>query len=163
MTTPAPDDGDWIAIEVRANDGTVLRNLREPLDPPMHVPTFAEIHRRIDMSAAESSMARMQEAFARMAEMLEALPRFEVPRGGISYEPGWIPPSFRKRDPRKGDDIEVRVLVPGDKVFILEGVFTVHRVDMKAPIPTVWLEELPDSPLYFTDTDYIPLANETED
>jgi hypothetical protein len=155
MTTPEDDSGgrpyipprsDLDDIVIRSADGTVLR--RVALPPLRNV---------------EEGMSRMHEAFARMAEMLEALPRFEVPRGGFSYEPGWIPPSYRKRDPRKGDDIEVRVLVPGDKVFILEGVFTVHRVDMKAPIPTVWLEELPDSPLYFADTDYIPLAKEPED
>jgi hypothetical protein len=148
MTTPEDDSGgrpyipprsDLDDIVIRSADGTVLRQVALP---PLH--------------NVEESMRRMNEAMLRLADMLAGLPYppMDAMRGGITYP---------KRDPRKGDDIEVRVLVPGDKVFILEGVFTVHRVDMKAPIPTVWLEELPDSPLYFTDTDYIPLAKEPED
>jgi hypothetical protein len=48
-------------------------------------------------------------------------------------------------------------------VYVLEDVFTVDRVDMKATLPTVWLKELPTSPLYFSDEESIYLANETED
>ena len=48
-------------------------------------------------------------------------------------------------------------------MFILEGVFTVSVTDMDAPIPTVWLVELPDSPLYFDYGENIPLANESKD
>jgi hypothetical protein len=157
MTTPESED--WIRIEVRANDGTVLWNQRESLDPPMSAPVLP----RIDFQQAEAGVNRMQEAFARMAEMLEALPRFEVPRGGISYEPGWIPPSYRKRDPRQGEEVSVHFLTPGARVYVLEDVFTVDRVDMKATLPTVWLKELPTSPLYFSEEEAIYLANETED
>jgi hypothetical protein len=162
MTTPEDDSGgrpyipprsDLDDIVIRANDGTVLRQVALP-----PVPNLIEIHVR-----AESSMTRMQEAFARMAEMLEALPRFEVPRGGISYEPGWIPPSYRKRDPRQGEEVSVHFLTPGARVYVLEDVFTVDRVDMKATLPTVWLKELPTSPLYFSEEEAIYLANETED
>lgn len=66
-------------------------------------------------------------------------------------------------DPREGEWVPVHSLQPGTKVFILEGVFTVSVTDMDAPIPTVWLAELPDSPLYFDLYENIPLANETKD
>jgi hypothetical protein len=158
LEPPMPDHD----IVIRAADGTVMRQFPDPDIIPR--PTFREIQERIDMSAAESSMARMREAFGRMAEMLEALPRFEVPRGGgISYEPGWIPPSYRKRDPRQGEEVSVHFLTPGARVYVLEDVFTVDRVDMNAILPTVWLKELPTSPLYFSEEESIYLANETED
>jgi hypothetical protein len=140
MTNPEPDPD---LIEIRANDGFILRQVS--------VPPY-------DIGAG---MARMREAMEQMSAMMAGLPplQMEPPpflarRGGITYP---------KPDQRQGEQIEVRRLVPGDRVFILEGVFTVYRVDMKAPIPTVWLKELPDSPLYFEHTDYIPLAIETED
>jgi hypothetical protein len=103
----------------------------------------------------EDDVNRASAAFARMAEALEALPRL-----GIEFErntsPFW-------NDPRQGEEVYVYDLLPGTRVYILEDVFTVDRVDMNAPLPTVWLKELPTSPLYFTEDEYIYLANETED
>lgn len=70
---------------------------------------------------------------------------------------------FPEPDPRQGDEVYVYDILPGARVFVLEDVFTVDRVDMDAPLPTVWLKELPTSPLYFSEYEYIYLANETED
>jgi hypothetical protein len=109
--------------------------------------------RRMDVA-----MARLADALAIPAPLMP--PRFEVPRGGIRYDAhDW----GEKLDPRKGEEVYVYDLLPGARVYVLEDVFTVDRVDMDAPLPTVWLKELPTSPLYFTDDDYINLANETED
>lgn len=66
-------------------------------------------------------------------------------------------------DPRQGEEVYVWDILPGARVFVLEDVFTVERVDMNATPPTVWLKELPTSPLYFTDGEYINLADESED
>jgi hypothetical protein len=150
MTTPEDDSGgrpyipprpDLDDIVIRSADGTVLRQVALP---PLH--------------NVEASMSRMHEAFARMAEMLEAVPWYEVPRGGFAFEyrlPGG--------DPRQGEEVSVHFLTPGARVYVLEDVFTVDRVDMNAILPTVWLKELPTSPLYFSDEESIYLANETED
>jgi hypothetical protein len=150
MTTPS-DDGvelgttaDW--IEVRAGDGSVTRLPELP-----------------DLSRIEAGMREMNEVFGRMAERLEALPRFEVPRGGIRYDLESGIRGIRRQDPRKGEEVYVYDLLPGARVYVLEDVFTVDRVDMDAPLPTVWLKELPTSPLYFSEDEYIYLANETED
>jgi len=113
---------------------------------------------------AEMSFRRMNEALDRLAQTLRdlppievpdfELPRFEVQRGGMR----WMAP-----DPRIGEEVSISSLKAGDRVFILEGVFTVASVDMDAPIPTIWLKELPDSPLYYSDSDYIPRAIESKE
>jgi hypothetical protein len=64
-------------------------------------------------------------------------------------------------DPREGEDTPIRTLRAGTRVFILGDVFTVSSVDMRAPIPTVWVREMPNAPLYFNRGDTIPLANES--
>ena len=117
----------------------------------------------------EASLSRAQEAFARFAETLETLPMFQVPRGGIRFgewapvphSPGWAAPGWP--DPRQGEEVYVYDLLPGARVYVLEDVFTVDRVDMDATLPTVWLKELPTSPLYFTEDESIYLANESDD
>lgn len=70
---------------------------------------------------------------------------------------------FPEPDPRQGEEIYVYDILPGARVFVLEDVFTVDRVDMDATLPTVWLKELPTSPLYFTEYEYIYLADESKD
>lgn len=143
MTTH-DEDGEW--VEVGTTDGIVLRRIPNP-DP-------AEQWRYI-----EESVRRMRDAMTRMADTLSDLPPIQVRRGGIEYPPysRFLP------DRRKGEEVYVYDLLPGTRVYVLEDVFTVDRVDMDAPLPTVWLKELPTSPLYFSEDEYIYLANETED
>ena len=126
-------DEDGEWVEVGTTDGTVLGR----------VP--------VDLSNIEAGIERMREAFGRMAEALEALP---MPHVTYDY---WHP------DPRRGDEVYVYDLLPGARVYVLEDVFTVDRVDLDATPPTVLLKELPTSPLYFSEDHYIYLANETED
>jgi hypothetical protein len=141
MTTP---DGDW--IEVRAGDGSVTRRW---------VP---EVERaETSMRSFSEAMARLEAALAALPDILPPpMPEFGVTRG--SYGGAWF-----QRDQRQGEEVYVYDLRPGARVYVLEDVFTVDRVDMDAPLPTVWLKELPTSPLYFTEDEYIYLANETED
>jgi hypothetical protein len=143
-----PEDEDW--VEIRSADGSVVRRI--PL-----LPDPEEIDRQLRemLERGEMSMRRFRRAVERLEEAMQDLPPISAMRGGITFE--------YLRDPRQGEEVPVEDLTPGTKVFILEGVFTVFRVDMKAPIPTVWLEELPDSPLYFEHTDYIPLATNPKD
>jgi hypothetical protein len=143
-----PEDEDW--VEIRSADGSVVRRI--PL-----LPDPEEIDRQLRemLERGEMSMRRFRQAMVRLEESMRNLPPISAMRGGITFE--------YLRDPRQGEEVPVEDLTPGTKVFILEGVFTVFRVDMKAPIPTVWLEELPDSPLYFEHTDYIPLATNPKD
>ena len=62
----------------------------------------------------------------------------------------------------KGDEVPLEALRPGTKVYVLEEVFTVDRVELD-PIRTVWLKELPTSPLYFEGWEDINLAIEEEE
>ena len=101
--------------------------------------------------------SRTQEAFARLVEALEAMPR----RDGIIGQ--WEPEPHKRPDPRQGEEVYVYDILPGARVYVLEDVFTVDRVDMDAPLPTVWLKELPTSPLYFNEYEAIYLANESKD
>jgi hypothetical protein len=118
---------------------------------------FSELHRQ-----HEESMQNMRAALDSLRDMVASYQPFSVRRGGIQYPNGPIP-TASKHDARKGEEVEVGDLLPGARVYVLEDVFTVERVDMDGPIPTLWMKELPTSPLYFTDDDYINLANETED
>ena len=83
-------------------------------------------------------------------------------RGGLRWADTGRPDYRWGRDPRQGDEVYVSDLLPGVRVYVLEDVFTVDRVDMDAPLPTVWLKELPTSPLYFSEDECIYLAIEPE-
>jgi hypothetical protein len=116
----------------------------------------------VSIRNAEMNMRRMREALERMADAMEYFPPISVQRGGIRYDT--LETGLRRRpDPRQGEEVYVYDLLPGARVYVLEDVFTVDRVDMNAPLPTVWLKELPTSPLYFTEDECIYLANETKD
>lgn len=104
----------------------------------------------------QMSMDQMREALDQLIENLTSGP-FDVQRGGIQYGPPFRP------DARQGEEVYVCDLLPGARVYVLEDVFTVDRVDMDATPPTVWLKELPTSPLYFSEDESIYLAIETED
>lgn len=118
---------------------------------PVVVPVYPDPNLMVERFRAITEL--MDRLSYSMQHFMADLPLFEAARGGIRY----------MTDRRQGEEVEVKVLAPGDRVFILEGVFTVYRVDMKAPIPTVWLQELPDSPLYFDEYETISRANETEE
>jgi hypothetical protein len=113
----------------------------------------------------EERMRRMRAALDALTEMVEATSwngnQLVVQRGGIRY--GEHQFQFPQRDTRQGEEVYVYDILPGARVYVLEDVFTVDRVDMDGPLPTVWLKELPTSPLYFTEDESIYLANETED
>jgi hypothetical protein len=97
----------------------------------------------------------MRESFDTITEMVEQLrDSYRNWRGEVL---------FPAPDPRQGEEVYVYDLLPGCRVFVLEDVFTVDRVDMDAILPTVWLKELPTSPLYFTEYEYIYLATEPEE
>lgn len=119
-------------------------------------PTAAEIAER--MRSVQARMDQMRASMARLDQLVGNLEvmDFSVQRGGIQYTR--IP-----TDPRRGEEVYVYDLLPGARVYVLEDVFTVDRVDMDATLPTVWLKELPTSPLYFTEYESVYLANETED
>jgi hypothetical protein len=107
----------------------------------------------------EDGMRHLQAALDALREAFDAMPPITVQRGGIRYGEYQYP----KRDPRQGEEVYVYDILPGARVYVLEDVFTVDRVDMNGTLPTVWLKELPTSPLYFTNEESIYLANETED
>lgn len=113
--------------------------------------------RRIEMSLRRFNVAleRLEETIRN----LPPLPELTVQRGGIEY------PAYSRflPDPRRGEEVYVYDLLPGARVYVLEDVFTVDRVDMDAPLPTVWLKELPTSPLYFSEDEYIYLAIEPKE
>lgn len=119
--------------------------------PPPPAPAPARIYAQevtIDFGA-------MREGFDAITAMIEQL------RTSVRNWRGEV--LFPEPDPRQGEEIYVYDILPGARVFVLEDVFTVDRVDMDATLPTVWLKELPTSPLYFTEYEYIYLADESKD
>ena len=118
-------------------------------DRPVLPPTMPSIDPVRTAEGIAMSLSRIQAAMAHMSDVLDALPQ-------------WEPAPLQRPDPRQGDEVYVYDLLPGARVYVLEDVFTVDRVDMEAPLPTVWLKELPTSPLYFTEDESIYLADEPD-
>lgn len=121
------------------------------------VPSAAEMAEH--MRSVQATMEQMRQAFARLSGLVgnPDVETFTVYRANADAI------QFYRPDQRQGEEVYVYDLRPGARVYVLEDVFTVDRVDMDAPVPTVWLKELPTSPLYFTEDEYIYLANETEE
>ena len=125
-----------------------------------------------DFSDMQENMRNMRSALDRLRQAFDSAPPSAVQRGGIPFferetQPDplyeWDPFPFGRRDPRQGEEVYITDILPGARVYVLDDVFTVSAVDMDGPMPTVWLKELPDSPLYYTNYESIYLANETED
>ncbi len=143
MTTPEDDPVLRLPIIQPNLDDIVLR---APVMPDIEALRGAVEH------DYERDVEAMRESFA---DIHLALSQFTE-----AYRRHFL---FSGPDPRQGEEVYVYDLLPGARVFILEDVFTVDRVDMDAPLPTVWLKELPTSPLYFGEYEAIYLADETED
>jgi len=137
-------EGAWVDIE--SGNGDVVR--RVPI-----IPRIEPLPGYLEPAVIAINIEEMNDTFARIRRSMDQF----VAAYRNFYNPEWNP------DPRQGEWVPVHSLQPGAKVFILEGVFTVSVTDMDAPIPTVWLVELPDSPLYFDYGENIPLANESKD
>jgi len=135
MTAQPPEEEP--VIDILSSDGTVLRQVPESLGIRFDALTDA------------------------MDQFSRSLRDFGATRGGLQFR--WDISAYQQEDPRKGEEVYVYDILPGARVYVLEDVFTVDRVELDACPPTVWLKELPTSPLYFTEDEYIYLANETED
>jgi hypothetical protein len=133
-------------------------------DPILQPPDPERINRQVRemLERGEMSMRRFREAMERMEEAMRTI-REPVRSWQDDDLIEWNPRPYMRSDPRQGEEVYVYDIRPGARVYVLEDVFTVDRVDMDATLPTVWLKELPTSPLYFTPDESIYLANETED
>lgn len=141
-------------------------------------PTAEEMAAR--MRGVQTSMRQMQDSLDHMIDAIGQIQVHPWPTTSLVASGGWSAPAeyvyeLAPEEPewnigyrtdnqhhRKGDETALEALHPGTKVYVLEGVFTVDRVELE-PIRTVWLVELPTSPLYFEAWEWINLATEEED